>query len=653
MNPQSPRRLSVGLDHPNFPIEIIERIFNILDYNTLHTISFVSKLWSQIVARLKLTPPFYRQKYFIEFGELVQEGDNPSWARIFKQRRFFRGKQKLTKQELSGKLILDEKYQFQNDFPTVILNVTVWNGKFYYEVEILKAEDPSRTVGQFGWATLEFAPQSALGSGVGDCPYSYSIDAFREITWHNKINEPTDHKFEIGERIGVGLDLETNQIHFYSNGIRIAGFSGFPGIVRRPFIPAISFTRTMSVRFWVHEHQLKFLPSGYNSLTHNHQRKKLKLFVVAEKKFAVSTSIDPKVPIIKCLPVFKKLVKDTAELLDRLSNPEVPTLEKLSVARSVAMLHDINIPTNVPVDQQIESVYEEVAMDLWNAEWSCIVRYVTEVKEQHKLSIGEGASILSSLMPCTKEEHLFFIDFFLMTILLDPNPPPNHPFYAWLHTSVADNGILGVTHRLFFSLANIAKISKKSELTLPLPKRGKVNYEEVKNVLGLVSDESLDALQQNILAVIQKCVDLSYVTSSQTVPGQEEDLSIDFHMELPQLKKALKDRLIRLAEEIETQRSALLRHISTSEIQSDLEHIKKGPSSQNITNLLSESSQIFEKYEQPLCLLYTYENHLHSLIVMLNDELRLRQKFWNRSFYLGAVVVVVVGALFVGWRKWR
>ncbi|KAJ9453993.1 putative E3 ubiquitin-protein ligase HERC2 [Diplonema papillatum] len=73
-----------------------------------------------------------------------------------------------------------------SNFATVLANVSVGTGQWYYEVEV-----EASTLLQVGWVDAQnFACDSEEGHGVGDDRYSWSYDGTRCCIWHAKTSKP-------------------------------------------------------------------------------------------------------------------------------------------------------------------------------------------------------------------------------------------------------------------------------------------------------------------------------------------------------------------------------------------------------------------------------------------------------------------------------
>ena len=112
-----------------------------------------------------------------------------------------------------GHIFADSSVRFHG-FNTVVGDVRLTAGRYYYEIEVL-------TMGletQFGWATESFdAVEGHSSDGVGDDKYSWGVDGHRAMKWHNG-KEPFGKKWVAGDVVGCALDLITRTISFSVNG---------------------------------------------------------------------------------------------------------------------------------------------------------------------------------------------------------------------------------------------------------------------------------------------------------------------------------------------------------------------------------------------------------------------------------------------------
>ncbi|TXG60567.1 hypothetical protein EZV62_015140 [Acer yangbiense] len=122
-------------------------------------------------------------------------------------------------------------------FSSARANVCVWKGKWMYEVTL-----ETSGIQQLGWATRScpFTDHK----GVGDADDSYAFDGRRVKKW-NKEAKLYGQSWVAGDVIGCCIDLDSDEISFYRNGISLGvAFSGirkmWPGF---GYYPAISLSQ--------------------------------------------------------------------------------------------------------------------------------------------------------------------------------------------------------------------------------------------------------------------------------------------------------------------------------------------------------------------------------------------------------------------------
>ena len=113
----------------------------------------------------------------------------------------------------SGRIFSDYRVRFR-DFNTVIGDVQLVGGKFYYEIEVLTmGECP-----QFGWATEGFERiEGWSGKGVGDDTCSWGFDGHRIMKW-NGGDQPFGTGWVAGDVLGLAIDLADKTVSFSVNG---------------------------------------------------------------------------------------------------------------------------------------------------------------------------------------------------------------------------------------------------------------------------------------------------------------------------------------------------------------------------------------------------------------------------------------------------
>lgn len=120
-------------------------------------------------------------------------------------------------------------------FSSARANACVWKGKWMYEVTL-----ETSGVQQLGWATVvcPFTDHK----GVGDADDSYAYDGKRVKKW-NKEAEAYGQSWVVGDVIGCCIDLDSDEILFYRNGISLG--VAFCGI--RKMVPGLGYHPAISL----------------------------------------------------------------------------------------------------------------------------------------------------------------------------------------------------------------------------------------------------------------------------------------------------------------------------------------------------------------------------------------------------------------------
>ncbi|KAL4578054.1 hypothetical protein LXL04_014169 [Taraxacum kok-saghyz] len=120
-------------------------------------------------------------------------------------------------------------------FTSARASACVWKGKWMYEVTL-------ETCGlqQLGWATVS-CPFTEH-TGVGDAEDSYAYDGKRVIKW-NQNAEPYGQSWVVGDVIGCCIDLESDEISYYRNGVSLG--VAFTGI--RKMVPGLGYYPAVSL----------------------------------------------------------------------------------------------------------------------------------------------------------------------------------------------------------------------------------------------------------------------------------------------------------------------------------------------------------------------------------------------------------------------
>ncbi|XP_017110333.1 E3 ubiquitin-protein ligase RNF123 [Drosophila elegans] len=128
----------------------------------------------------------------------------------------------------------------QGSFNTVRANCCVYGGRWMYEIHL-----HTKGVMQIGWASNSC--QFNENSGVGDTKCSYGYDGSKQQIWHISTKKYGD-KWQIGDVIGVTIDVEKEVIEYYRNGrsmgVAFNKLEKGPGIT---FFAAISLGYTQGI----------------------------------------------------------------------------------------------------------------------------------------------------------------------------------------------------------------------------------------------------------------------------------------------------------------------------------------------------------------------------------------------------------------------
>ena len=105
------------------------------------------------------------------------------------------------------------KVYIPNNFFSFRTNNCFTSGKWCYEVQLI-----TNGLFQLGWCTLQ-TPFTSM-YGVGDDKYSYAIDGWRKVKF-NLNDKEYGTLWDIGDVIGVCIDLDEKFIEYYHNGNRL------------------------------------------------------------------------------------------------------------------------------------------------------------------------------------------------------------------------------------------------------------------------------------------------------------------------------------------------------------------------------------------------------------------------------------------------
>ncbi|KAF1780930.1 Kelch-type beta propeller [Phytophthora cactorum] len=126
------------------------------------------------------------------------------------------------------------------------IGVSLFRGKWFYEVEVVTSG-----LIQVGWIDGYFQGSSDQGEGVGDHAHSWSYDGNRQRRW-NSGSSSYGEKWRAGDIIGCLLDLTTQEMTFFRNGVNLGvAYSEFKCSMddkRSGMMPGISLERGEIIR---------------------------------------------------------------------------------------------------------------------------------------------------------------------------------------------------------------------------------------------------------------------------------------------------------------------------------------------------------------------------------------------------------------------
>lgn len=164
----------------------------------------------------------------------------------------------------SGTESFDLKYsklriEARGSFSSIRANTCLVKGRWCYEVKLL-----TNRLFQIGWCQLN-TPFKAQ-DGVGDDPTSYSYDGFRKLKWHSGKAE-YGKSWEIGDIIGVCIDLNEKYIEFFQNGESLGkAFENIPTGENLAYFPGLSLSKNEKAVFNFGSQALKYEYPGFNPI---------------------------------------------------------------------------------------------------------------------------------------------------------------------------------------------------------------------------------------------------------------------------------------------------------------------------------------------------------------------------------------------------
>ncbi|KAI9995477.1 hypothetical protein PInf_012542 [Phytophthora infestans] len=142
------------------------------------------------------------------------------------------------------------------------IGVSLFRGKWFYEVEVVTSG-----LIQVGWIDGYFQGSSDQGEGVGDHNHSWSYDGNRQRRW-NSGSSSYGEKWRAGDVIGCLLDLTTQEMTFFRNGVNLGvAYSEFKcseDDKRSGMMPGISLERGEIIRV-----NLGHQPFAYPAVGHD------------------------------------------------------------------------------------------------------------------------------------------------------------------------------------------------------------------------------------------------------------------------------------------------------------------------------------------------------------------------------------------------
>ncbi|XP_037891290.1 E3 ubiquitin-protein ligase RNF123 isoform X2 [Glossina fuscipes] len=147
----------------------------------------------------------------------------------------------------------------QGSFNTIKANVCVYGGRWMYEIQL-----HSKGVMQIGWCSNKCLFNE--NSGVGDSKLSYGFDGSKQQSWHISTNKYGE-KWQIGDIIGVAIDVDKEEVSFYRNGkslgVAFQRLEKGPGIT---FFPGISLGYNQGVQANFGNAPFKYPVEGFRPL---------------------------------------------------------------------------------------------------------------------------------------------------------------------------------------------------------------------------------------------------------------------------------------------------------------------------------------------------------------------------------------------------
>ena len=130
------------------------------------------------------------------------------------------------------------KIESVNTFLNVVANNCIHNGRWCYEVTLI-TNGPM----QIGFCQYISIPQFIRQNGVGTDFTSYAYDGYKKMKW-NKDKKDYGKVWDVGDVIGVCIDMDIGKIEYYLNGEFLGiAFEKVPKGPNVVFFPALTLTR--------------------------------------------------------------------------------------------------------------------------------------------------------------------------------------------------------------------------------------------------------------------------------------------------------------------------------------------------------------------------------------------------------------------------
>jgi hypothetical protein len=151
------------------------------------------------------------------------------------------------------------KIESKGGFASIRTNNCIIKGKWIYEILLI-----TNRLSQIGWSQL--MTPFTTHNGVGDDTTSYACDGYRKVKWHSG-KEVYGQLWDIGDVIGVGIDMEKREIEYFINGNSMGiAFTNIPVGENIAYFPSISFSAEERVSFNFGKSPLLYKYRGYDSI---------------------------------------------------------------------------------------------------------------------------------------------------------------------------------------------------------------------------------------------------------------------------------------------------------------------------------------------------------------------------------------------------